>query len=669
MHNRILTAVTTTVVTVGAALTVGAQPGAAAMIPRTVIYVAGVTPSTTTVLDEATGKDLNTIEAGGGAGEIAFTPGSWDGAFISDEAFDRVIPIGTYNSRRGDAIAVGHQPHGLVFLPDATALYVANWGSDTVSFINDTNAVAATISVAHNPHGVAVAPDGKHVYVTTEAGVQVIDTAANKVSTTVAVGTRPYGITIAPDGKRAYVTNWGADSVSVLDLATNTVTATVTVGGKPYDVAVTPDGKYVYVTSNTLGAVVAVDTATNAVIATIPAGAHPCGIDIAPDGKHAYVTGLADNNVRPIDLTTNTAATPIPIGHGALGIAVGVVVSPSAPYVSLWVPEQTDQNSIGVDARGSTPGLARAVSYTYDYGDGTTETRTSPEPVTQHVYAHGGRYTVSVTLTDAAGVTRTASKTAFVHPFLKTFSLLSLSNMRYVSAEAQGEQPLVANRASGGSWESYDLLDYGAGQVALRARANNRYVTVDGSARLAATSYEPVAFDLVPGANGVFSLRYQGRYVSTNNGAGPLTADRTAAGPWEQFAGAVSTNRPFTAKIRTYNYITAEAGGAQPLIANRYSFGPWETFDVIDAGDGWIALLSHANYRFVTAEDGGNRPLIANRTTVGGWERFKLTTNADGTRSLLAGANNRYVSAEAAGTQPLIANRTQVGAWELFGYL
>ena len=92
-------------------------------------------------------------------------------------------------------------------------------------------------------------------------------------------------------------------------------------------------------------------------------------------------------------------------------------------------------------------------------------------------------------------------------------------------------------------------------------------------------------------------------------------------------------------------YVTAEAAGAQPLIANRTSLGDWETFDLVDTGDGFVALFSHADRRFVTAENGGAKPLIANRTT-GDWEKFTLVRNTDGTVSLLAHANGRYVMAD-----------------------
>jgi hypothetical protein len=59
--------------------------------------------------------------------------------------------------------------------------------------------------------------------------------------------------------------------------------------------------------------------------------------------------------------------------------------------------------------------------------------------------------------------------------------------------------PLIANRTAIGAWEQFDLLSPSSGNIALRAHANNMYVTAD------------------------------------NAGASPLIANRTAIGTWEQF--------------------------------------------------------------------------------------------------------------------------------------
>jgi hypothetical protein len=113
-------------------------------------------------------------------------------------------------------------------------------------------------------------------------------------------------------------------------------------------------------------------------------------------------------------------------------------------------------------------------------------------------------------------------------------------------------------------------------------------------------------------------------------------------------------------------YVTAENAGASPLIANRTAIGTWEEFDMINEGNGNIALRAHANNEYVCADNAGASPLIANRTAVGLWETFALIHNSDGSISLQAKVNNDYVTAENAGNSALIANRTAIGPWEEF---
>jgi hypothetical protein len=94
----------------------------------------------------------------------------------------------------------------------------------------------------------------------------------------------------------------------------------------------------------------------------------------------------------------------------------------------------------------------------------------------------------------------------------------------------------------------------------------------------------------------------------------------------------------------------------------------WEEFDVIDAGNGLIALRAHANNNYVSARiDQTNTPLEAIATQVQGWEEFNWLPQSNGTVALQANANNNYVSARTDQTNtPLDASVTQIQQWEQF---
>ncbi len=112
-------------------------------------------------------------------------------------------------------------------------------------------------------------------------------------------------------------------------------------------------------------------------------------------------------------------------------------------------------------------------------------------------------------------------------------------------------------------------------------------------------------------------------------------------------------------------------GASIPLVANKATARAWEKFQVVNAGNGTIALKAVAHNKIVSADLNASpdRPLLANRATALAWEKFVWIDNADGTISLKCDANGKYVSAEKTTTdRPLQADRAAIGAWEKFDW-
>ncbi len=82
---------------------------------------------------------------------------------------------------------------------------------------------------------------------------------------------------------------------------------------------------------------------------------------------------------------------------------------PVALFTETSETVNTD-DSISFDASGSYDSDGTIVSYSWDFGDGTTATDVS----VQHVYSQDGTYTVSLTVTDDDGATDTTSATITV---------------------------------------------------------------------------------------------------------------------------------------------------------------------------------------------------------------------------------------------------------------
>jgi alpha-L-fucosidase 2 len=122
-------------------------------------------------------------------------------------------------------------------------------------------------------------------------------------------------------------------------------------------------------------------------------------------------------------------------------------------------------------------------------------------------------------------------------------ALRAMANNQYVTA---GTAPLIASATAVGGSERFDLVDLGGGNVALRARVNNMFVCAE------------------------------------NAGANPLVANRASAGSWETFARVNNSDGTISLRATVNNkYVVADNGGAAALIANRDAIGPWEKFTLV----------------------------------------------------------------------------------------
>jgi hypothetical protein len=102
------------------------------------------------------------------------------------------------------------------------------------------------------------------------------------------------------------------------------------------------------------------------------------------------------------------------------------------------------------------------------------------------------------------------------------------------------------------------------------------------------------------------------------------------------------------------------------LGADRPDLGATARLDLVDAGDGKVALFQRSAGRYVSADTAGLAALTYQAVVVGDTERFTLVRNADGTVSLKSVASGRYVTATANATTPLIANGKTIGTEQKF---
>lgn len=250
-------------------------------------YGTGTAPGATlSVIDLAARKELRRVNLGAlqrphglayAAGKVFFTAEANRAVGAYDPESDRVDwVLGT-----GETTT-----HMVIASKDASRLFTANIGSDTVSLIErGANPLAWNVTHIH-------------------------------------VGRGPEGIDVSPDGSQVWVAHSRDGGVSIVDTSQKKVIATVDAGTKRSNrLKFTPDGRHVLISDLEGNALIVIDVSGRKVIKRIPLGRSPEGILIVPDGSKAYIAIAGENHVAVLDLKTLEITGRIAAGAGPDGLA------------------------------------------------------------------------------------------------------------------------------------------------------------------------------------------------------------------------------------------------------------------------------------------------------------------------------------------------------------
>lgn len=213
-------------------------------------------------------------------------------------------------------------------------------------------------------------------------------------------------------------------------------------------------------------------------------------------------------------------------------------------------------------------------------------------------------------------------------------------------------------------------------RIALKANVNNKYVSIDNvyggplmSNRASAGSYE--TFYLQYNDDGTVSLKnvYNLYVTMMSNGADTLKANRTARvkGDWDNFVVINNTNNTISlSNTDDGNFVSVDPATGT-LRASDSTVSTWNEFYIITNSDNSISLQSYGNSLYVAEDNYNAQILYAGCNSISqSIERFYVSTNSDNSISLQNQYNNLYVCAESTGKHTLIASQTTINDYNEF---
>lgn len=234
-------------------------------------------------------------------------------------------------------IPAGWGPYAVLANPIDREVYVANFWSDDVTFIDSqSDSVIGTVSVGAPgkfaaPVALAYNPLTGRLYVVNYQTARLVVIRANTrtLETSIAVGSshgNPRSVVVNPDTNLVYMTTLGVGpgKVYVIDgdpgrPTLNQVLATISVGNYPRSAAVNTTLNRLYVANALSNTVSVIDIAPasptyNQVVATVTVGSDPYALAINHSTAKVYVANRMGNTVSVIDGITNTRTGTVVTG-------------------------------------------------------------------------------------------------------------------------------------------------------------------------------------------------------------------------------------------------------------------------------------------------------------------------------------------------------------------
>src|SRR5258708_4776983 len=306
-------------------------PAAQGIGPRLVVL--NKEDATLVTVDPSTGKVLGRVPTGEGPHEVIVSAdgrtafvGNYGGAGGPGNTIS-VIALGAMKELRRFDVSPLRRPHG-VFFADGKVYFTAETNRIVARYDPASNQIDWLFGTGQaSTHMVWVSPDATRMYTANIGGdsISIIErgtTAQAWNQTVIPVGKGPEGFDLSPDGRELWAAHSGDGRVSIVNLEQKKVVGTIDLQTKRSNrLKFTPDGRLALVSDLDAGEVLVIDVATRQVTKHIPLGKMVEGILLPPDGARAYVAVNGDNYIAVIDLKTLTVTGRLETGKGPDGMA------------------------------------------------------------------------------------------------------------------------------------------------------------------------------------------------------------------------------------------------------------------------------------------------------------------------------------------------------------
>ena len=225
-------------------------------------------------------------------------------------------------------LAVKSNPYSMVIDADNNRLYVANYGSDTVS-IFEGDVLLREVAVKDRPRVMVFNPVMGFVYVAYEVSDSVtVLTLVGTSNANIRSGLRAYDITVCASVNKAYVANADEDSVAVIDCNSNAVSKKIKVGDYPSAIICDPAAKQAYVANMFDNTVTAINCETNTSYSNVLVQTNPYRMAVNPITRKLYVgSDFGSHTVMVLDWRGTVARDSLVFGYNTGMMAVNPVTN------------------------------------------------------------------------------------------------------------------------------------------------------------------------------------------------------------------------------------------------------------------------------------------------------------------------------------------------------